>query len=254
MRCTDCREALNALLDDQLAPDRAAAVHDHLAVCADCRREYDTLLAVSNSLKEGLVRYTAPAQLEDRIRQSIARDEADIERPALELPEASRRWTSLVAAGLAIAIASSTLTYVIAQRRATTGAVSDQIVASHVRALMPGHLTDVASTNLHNVKPWFAGRVDISPPVPALDSAGFPLAGGRVDYIDGRPVATLVYMRRQHVIDVSAWPTGAPSAVPEPMGDVNGYHLVRWRRGGIELWAISDVDPHELERFVAAFR
>jgi anti-sigma factor (TIGR02949 family) len=254
MRCTDCREALNALLDDQLTADRAAAVRDHLAGCADCAREYDTLMAISNSLKEGLVRYTAPAQLEDRIRQSIARDEVDLERPVSRLFEASGRWTSLVAAGLAIAIASSTLTFLIAQRRATTGAVANQIVASHVRALMPGHLTDVASTNLHNVKPWFAGRVDVSPPVPALDSAGFPLAGGRVDYIDGRPVATLVYMRRQHVIDVFAWPSGAPGAASQPLGDVNGYHLIRWRTGGIELWAISDVDAHELERFVALFK
>src|SRR5258708_18970806 len=164
MRCSECREALNALLDDQLTPDRAAAIRELLASCADCTREYDTLMALSHSLKESLARYTAPAQLEDRIRQSIARDDVELERPTSRLPEASRRWTSLIAAGLAIAVASSTLTYLIAQRRATTGAVADQIVASHVRALMPGHLTALASTHLHTVKPLFARRLHIPPP------------------------------------------------------------------------------------------
>jgi anti-sigma factor RsiW len=254
MRCTETRSLLSALLDGELSSERAADVRAHLAGCAECTSVHDKLSALSNSLKENLVRYPAPAQLEHRIRQAIVDDKTFTTTP----PAASRfgrlTWQGAIAAGLVIAVASSALTYVIARRQSSGDLVAHQIVASHVRALMPGHLTDVASSNLHNVKPWFAGRVDVSPPVPALDSAGFPLAGGRLDYIEGRSVATLVYMRRQHVIDVYAWPSSSGDAAPIRLDDAKGYHLIRWRNAGIELWAISDVDPHELERFVASFR
>jgi anti-sigma factor (TIGR02949 family) len=251
MRCTDCREALNAYLDKQLPPERAEQVRDHLAGCAECRREYAALEAVSHSLKEGLVQYAAPAHLEDRIRRAIA--DGDLEGSH----DRSRRfdhWPQLIAAGILVAVASSALTYAVARQRSTTTPVAEQVVTSHIRSLMPGHLTDVASTNLHNVKPWFAGRVDMSPTVPNLDTAGFPLAGGRLDYIDGRSVAALVYMRRQHVINVYVWPTAVGSSPVQRLADSHGYHVFNWRTGGVELWAISDVDPQELQRFIELFK
>jgi anti-sigma factor RsiW len=254
MRCTEARSMLSALLDGELPPERAAKVRAHFTGCAECTVEYEKLVGVSSSLKEHLVRYPAPAQLENRIRQAIADDEAFAATSPTAVRFGGLTWQGSIAAGLLIAVASSALTYAVTRRQSGADVVVNQIVASHVRALMPGHLTDVASNNLHNVKPWFAGRVDVSPPVPALDSAGFPLAGGRVDYIEGRSVATLVYMRRQHIIDVYAWPSPSGDAAPKRMDDVNGYHIIRWGNAGIELWAISDVDPHELERFVASFR
>jgi anti-sigma factor (TIGR02949 family) len=252
MQCNDCREALNAYIDGELPPVRAESVRDHLAGCIDCQREYDTLMAVSVSIKESLVQYAAPAQLEDRIRKAVSSN--DFGEDVVSVRGVARRWPQLVAAGLFVAVASSTLTYAIVQQRAERATVAEHVVSSHIRSLMPGHLTDVASNNLHNVKPWFAGRVDISPSVPSLDSAGFPLVGGRLDYVDGRAVAALVYMRRQHVINVYSWPTAAASAPARRLADAHGYHIFNWRNGGVELWAISDVDPQELERFVGLFK
>ena len=118
---------------------------------------------------------------------------------------------------------------------------------------MPGHLTDVASTNQHNVKPWFNGRIDLSPLVPSLDSIGFPLIGGRLDYLDGRAVAAVVYARRQHVINVYSWPVNAPDIAPVNRTTEKGYHLVEWRRDGLEAWAVSDLNRAELTEFVRAF-
>jgi anti-sigma factor RsiW len=117
---------------------------------------------------------------------------------------------------------------------------------------MPGHLTDVVSTNQHNVKPWFNGRVDMSPSVPGLDSAGFPLVGGRTDYVRGRAVPVVVYARRQHMINVYAWPEAGSASKPRA-STRNGYHFVTWRGDGVEYWAVSDLNTKELDEFVAAF-
>ena len=140
-------------------------------------------------------------------------------------------------------------------RRASAPPAGDEVLSSHLRSLMPGHLTDVASTNQHNVKPWFNGRVDFSPSVPNLDSAGFPLLGGRLDYVDNRPVAALVYGRREHKISVYSWPAAnAASGATSPVStDVRGYHLMTWNAGGLTYWAVSDVNRDELRDFVRAF-
>jgi anti-sigma factor RsiW len=118
---------------------------------------------------------------------------------------------------------------------------------------MPGHLTDVASTNQHNVKPWFNGRVNLSPVVPALDSVGFTLVGGRLDYVASRPVAAIVYGIRQHVINVYSWPE-AGDDMPVSATVEQGYHMIHWRTGGITFWVASDLNSKELSRFVTLFR
>jgi anti-sigma factor RsiW len=142
---------------------------------------------------------------------------------------------------------------------ATRGGSGDQALArevesSHVRSLMLAHLLDVPSTDQHTVKPWFAGKVDVSPPVVRLDSTGTILLGGRLDYVRGRTVAVVVYQRRRHVVNLYAWPAaGAPDAGLAE-SDVDGYHLLRWREGGVELWAVSDLNLSELREFAAAIR
>jgi anti-sigma factor (TIGR02949 family) len=247
MRCADCRESLNALVDGEIAGDEAEALRDHLDGCAECRREHHLLVETSSVLKEGLVRHAAPDVLKARLRSAIAQS------PLLEAPMPARGPSrmSLAAAAVVIAIASSGITLAVA-RRATPPAVGSEVLASHLRSLMPGHLTDVASTNQHNVKPWFNGRVDFSPAVPNLDSIGFPLLGGRLDYVDGRTVAVTVYGRREHKISVYSWPAARGATAPEER-DVRGYHLMTWTAGGISYWAVSDLNPQELAAFVKAF-
>jgi anti-sigma factor RsiW len=138
------------------------------------------------------------------------------------------------------------------QKNASSGTeVAREIVASHVRSLIGDHLLDVPSTDQHNVKPWFNGKLDYSPDVKDFATAGFPLIGGRVDYIDHRPVAALVYKRRQHVINLFVWPSESPLATPEA---VSGFNMDVWNKAGMEYCAISDVNRQELHQFAELYK
>ncbi|MES1259244.1 MAG: anti-sigma factor, partial [Gemmatimonadota bacterium] len=162
-----------------------------------------------------------------------------------------------VAAGLLIAVASSAATLLIVQRSSTAANLSgSDVVASHIRSLMANHLTDVASTDEHNVKPWFDGKVPFAPDVPRLDSAGFRLIGGRVDSVGHEPAAALVYGRRQHVINVFVWPSrrAADSGSAVSGGVERGYNVVRWIRNDLQYAAASDLAIGELRAFVEEFR
>jgi anti-sigma factor (TIGR02949 family) len=246
MRCADCRDLLDRYQDGELPPAESVELREHLEGCPDCVRARDALAATSHLLKDGLVRYPAPDVLKARIRSALSRESAS-------LVPARRRWWRLAAAGAAIAVASSALTFATVHR-AEMNTVTDEVLASHIRSLMPGHLVDVASTDQHNVKPWFNGRVDLSPPVPKLDTAGFVLIGGRLDYLRGRSVAALVYSRRQHMINVYAWPESGADAAAAVTSAAHGYHLVHWQQDGEELWAVSDLNAAELSQFVALFQ
>jgi anti-sigma factor RsiW len=247
MRCAECRESLNALIDGETATDHATEIREHLAGCAECRREHGVLVETSSTLRNGLVRHPAPDVLKARLRNALAQPHP------FEEPPRQRSWMALAAAGLVIAVASSGITLAVA-RRAPRNAPAAEVLSSHVRSLMPGHLTDVTSTDQHNVKPWFNGRVDFAPSVPGLDSLGFPLVGGRIDYVGDRPVAALVYGRRQHMISVYSWPaeTGRGDHGPAA-SEARGYNLSTWTSGGLAYWAVSDLNRRELDEFVRAF-
>jgi len=156
-------------------------------------------------------------------------------------------WRWLAAAATLVAAIGGT--WQVATTVSDGRALADQVLASHVRSLMPGHLTDVASTDQHTVKPWFNGRLDYSPAVSDFAGAGYPLIGGRLDYVGGRPVAALVYGRRQHMIDVLLWPKeSGPKAGPASLTR-QGYHLVHWVGPQYTYWVVSDLAPAELRQF-----
>jgi len=250
MLCDTCQAALEARLDGELTAEEAREIDRHLVTCPSCARQFATLGETRRLVMDNAVRYTAPDVLKARIRAAVTRI-----APPTVAAETRRpfRWWREVAAGVAIAIASSAVTFVAARRSEAASSAADELLASHVRSLMPGHLTDVPSTEQHTVKPWFNGRVDVSPSVPNLDRAGFPLVGGRADYVRGRVVPVVVYSRRRHLINVYAWPSSSPGGAPPNDLSRNGYHFVTWRSGGIEYWAISDLNAAELHTFVATF-
>lgn len=247
MVCARYRDSLDARLDGELLPDEARDLDQHLATCTSCSREYAMLSETHRLVSENAMRYAAPDVLKARIRGALS------ESPAVRpLVRVSTPWWRLAAAGITIAMASSALTFA-ALGPSARGEPTDELLTSHLRSLMPGHLTDVVSTEQHNVKPWFNGRVDVSPSVPNLDAIGFPLVGGRTDYVRGRAVPVVVYARRQHMINVYAWSARDETTSQPRESTRNGYHFVEWRESGVEYWAVSDVNAKELDAFVAAF-
>ena len=253
MRCEDCREALNAYVDGELMLEESDEIRRHLPMCDECAAEHETLVGVSQRVKANLQHFQAPDVLKARIRSALAQPNV-FEPPRESRSVHSVRWPTAIAAGLIIAAISAGGTFAVARRGSAPPAIADQVLSSHIRALMPGHLTDVESNDTHNVKPWFNGRLDLSPTVPRLDSAGFPLVGGRLDYVGGRPVAAVVYTRRQHVINVFSWPIDDQRVQSPTVSTEKGYHLVHWRDAGAEFWAASDLSVPELEQFVALFK
>lgn len=249
MKHEDRLEEISAYVDGELAPDDMTAMREHLASCDDCAAEYEVLRGVSRRVKDGFERPRAPDALRTRIQDSMHR----VSAAPMPLRRRPVPWGTLIAAGLIIAVSSSAATLAVARHRDPSAQVAGEVLTSHLRSLMPGHLMDVASNDSHNVKPWFNGRLNLSPAVPRLDSLGFPLAGGRLDYVDGRPAAAVVYLRRQHVINVFSWPAGQNGSTKRETTEENGYHLIHWRHDGTEYWVASDVSVADLTQFVDLF-
>jgi anti-sigma factor RsiW len=256
--CRKMHQSLSAYVDGELTPTDANAVATHLSECARCSANYSDLLTTVAAIRGALGPYSAPDVLRARVRVAIA---AETPEPATDSragrysSRPSSRWlrgAAVAAAVVACAALGSGATLLVTRRSPVAPPLAEQVLASHVRSLMPDHLTDVRSSDQHNVKPWFNGRLDYSPSVPALDQAGFPLIGGRLDYVAGRPVAVVVYGRRQHVINVFSWPSAGDA--PEAASAERGYHILHWRSGGAERWVVSDLNPAELESFAALLK
>jgi len=242
----ELRLLVQADIDGELGPRDAATVAAHLADCGVCRALHRDLRAVKESLRAGIVREPAPDELRRRL---LAMTEPP--RAAIAAPSPRRLWGwSVGGFGIGALVAASLLLFVVLPRG---GDIEGAVADGHVRALQPGHLLDVASTNQHTVKPWFDGRLDFAPPVKDLAGQGFPLTGGRLDYISGRPAAALVYGRAQHVIDLFVWPAGGRDAAPAT-ATRNGYNLIGWSDGAMNYWAVSDLNKEELGEFVRDWR
>ena len=220
-------------------------------------------------IKRDATRHAAPAGLAERIsaelRASVAAappipaaSTAPLQAPARPAARPWRRWLeSMLVFGAGAATAWALIGSVLLPP--ATDRVGDEIAASHVRSLLASHLTDVASTDRHTVKPWFAGKLDFSPPVHDLAAQGYALSGGRLDVIGGRPVAALVYRDREHVINLFIWPAQAPgatvqAAAQKPAQTRQGYNIATWAQTGMQFWAVSDASASELQTFSRALQ
>lgn len=206
---------------------------------------------LSKLIQQKASRHSAPPALVARIQQ-ISRNAATAARPAQRVPWWTLPWLQLGGA-FALGCLVMLLCLPLHPASATEDATIAQLVDGHVRSLQPGHLTDMPSTDQHAVKPWFSGRLDFTPPVQDFAEAGFTLAGGRLDVVDGRSVAALVYRRNQHVINVFVSPGQGKPAAPIAKPGLRGFNIVRWSNGNMVCWAVSDLNATELARFAEAF-
>jgi anti-sigma factor RsiW len=235
---------LDAYLDGELAAPDAGELEAHLRVCPECARLEQRRRTLGAALREHLPRYEAPDTLRARVRAGLRGETAS----AGAARRGPQPWRALaLAASLAVVAVGS---WQLASRRALGEALADQVVASHVRSLMAGHLADVPSSDQHTVKPWFNGKLDFSPPVYDFAGRGFPLLGGRLDYVGGQAVAALVYGRRQHMINVFLWPTGRGRSAGSGDFTRQGYHVLHWITPEYTYWVASDLGLAELREFV----
>jgi anti-sigma factor (TIGR02949 family) len=245
------RVQLDAYVDGELAPQDARELERHLGDCPECAALRDARIALGAAIRRESPPFHAPAELRENIRQRLqaAAGVRDIRRSRIAQP--IWRWGALAASLLVVALGS----WQLGVRRASEAALSDEILASHVRSLMPGHLTDVVSSDQHTVKPWFNGKLDFSPPVSDFAGRGYPLVGGRLDYLGGRSVAALVYQRRKHLINVYLWPRaeGRKAGERAPVSR-QGYHLLQWTSTDYVYWVVSDLGTTELTEFAGLLR
>jgi len=245
MSTGDCGKLLllQAELDGELDAAQAAALAEHRAGCPECRRNEAAILAARQALRRATYHRADP-----KLLAAVTGRLAAIPAPPGRRMAFPWRGLSTFGAGAALA-AAIILTVLPPGNRGGVAALVDD----HVRALQPGHLLDVVSTNQHTVKPWFDGRLDFAPPVRDLAAEGFPLVGGRLDYLLGRTAAVLVYSHGKHVIELFVWPASGRDALPARAAR-NGYNVAHWRANGMSFAAVSDLDPAGLEAFVRDWR
>lgn len=247
MNCDETARWIDPLLDGELDARNTAEVQAHLDGCRGCQGRYKAHQAVSSGIRSLDLGYAAPVSLRQRINQALEAETASATATALRPAQRpARRGVSqwLMWAGWPVAVAASAmLATVLLQQRSVE---ADDVVAAHVRSLLVDHLNDVVSTDHHTVKPWFAGKIDFSPPVPDLKERGFELVGGRLDYVQRQPVAAVIYRKHGHIINVLAALPGHGLGELPHSERVQGYTLRSWRQAGLDLVAISDIDPREL--------
>jgi anti-sigma factor RsiW len=240
---------LSAYVDGELEELGVAGVEAHLKECPACAGRVEGERRLRAAFRTHLAPLRAPEHLRADVRDAIAGaggKPGGSGKPGTRLFGAAQ-WLAL-AATIAVAVLGGREWALWSVSR-QTAPLEAELVTAHVRSLQLSHLTDVPSSDHHTVKPWFAGKLDYSPPVPELDSLGFRLIGGRLDYVRDRPTAVLVYGRRQHIINLFLWPSGDSTAATKVETD-RGYNSVHGAGGGIAYWAISDLDVAELRKFV----
>jgi len=235
---------LHGYIDGELDIVKALEIEEHLQSCAECSQQYKELMVLKSVVSRTTLFNPAPKGLEKRIKSSVRKAN-----------QASQPWLSLQLRWIAIAVflvGFIILGVMIGSRafnQSQEFTLAREVQSAHVRSLMASHLTDITSTDQHTVKPWFNGKLDFSPPVVDLATQGFPLIGGRLDYIENYPVAALVYQRNKHDINLFIWPSGNTEEGLR-YSTYNGYNVYHWTQSGMTYWAVSDLNPDELKSFV----
>jgi anti-sigma factor RsiW len=241
MTCDEASVLLHALADGELDAGNAREVESHVAGCPACAAQLRDIQDLRHAMVPDSLRYSAPTGLRSRIEGKL---------PAPRAAQASRRTLlkGLSIGASATALAASGV-MVMVMRAGDEQRILGEVVSAHLRSLQGDHLTDVLSTDQHTVKPWFNGKLDVAPPVVDLTSLGFTLLGGRLDYVDAKPVAAIVYRRRVHVINLFCAPSPGATQRPAKMESLQGYNVRSWTENGLNLWAVSDINPEELTEF-----
>lgn len=245
----DCRNAeylMHGYFDDELDLQGSCEFVRHLEDCSKCADKLASEQSLRLRFARGGLSLPAPSHLRESIKQVVVGSQS---QRAVDAKFANRWGTWVASAALAVAVLAS----LIAIQRSTSAEtlLAQQIRDGHVRSLMAGHLKDVDSSDQHTVKPWFAGHLDFSPWVGNLSDEGFPLHGGRLEYLDNRRIAALVFMRRNHVINLFIWPSPGAGAVAARMERQNNYQMLHWSTVGMRYWAVSDLNAGELSEFVS---
>jgi anti-sigma factor RsiW len=244
MTCDEAEILVHALIDGELDAGHARDVEAHVATCPRCTAEVAAVREMHKAIGSADLRYTAPVALRRRIEASL---------PQAEVP--SRRAVLRgFAMGSAVSAIAATGLVAIVLRSDDEARITSEIVSAHLRSLQAGHLTDVLSTDQHTVKPWFNGRLDVAPPVIDLTALGFTLIGGRLDYVDARPVGAIVYRRRLHVINLFVAQTASTETRAARTETFQGFNVRSWSEGGLHYWAVSDIAADELAEFSDKFQ
>jgi mycothiol system anti-sigma-R factor len=247
--CDFSTTLLHAYLDGELDAMRAAEFERHMETCRECTATLGAAESLRASLQRAQLYETAPPNLRKKIR-------AELKVSSLTSGSSSVAAWKWLAAAAAILLVTGVAWFVVPHGRtgmSASAVTSTEVLDAHIRSLQVGHLTDVASTDQHTVKPWFDGKLDFIPPVRDYMDEGFPLIGGRLDVLGERNVAALVYGRRKHYINVFVWPTKEPDTPIHPPGSRQGYQWVHWRHQGMEFCAVSDVSAQDLHELAQLF-
>jgi anti-sigma factor RsiW len=261
--CKENEMLIHAYVDGELDLLNTLKLEAHLRGCAGCAQASRNHQMLRSAITGGGLYFKAPNDLANRIHAVL--EEAHQPRPhrSASVQELSPPWQKRMPrpfswAVLGVAAAAAMAVLVVwrvnpaVSRRGQNDLLAQEVLASHVRSLMANHLTDVPSSDQHTVKPWFNGKLDFSPPVADLAAQGFPLVGGRLDYLEERPVAALVYQRRKHFINLFIWLSASDSGQKVVMRQ--GYNLLHWTQAGMTYWAVSDLNSNELQEFVQLVR
>ena len=269
MNCEEATKLMDGYLDSELDPITSQKIEQHLRECPKCDQAYEIHGSLIRVIGNATPYYKVPAELREQIQSSLrdavgAKDKGGSGQPgqlSVPRPQGERRpvlshvpwnWLALAAAIMSGAL----ITAVFLPRMRPPNAdqfLATQLIASHVRSLMANHLMDVPSSDQHTVKPWLDAKLDFAAPVADLSSQGFPLIGGRLDYLNNHSVAALVYQKRKHFINLFIWPTTPEDSTAQTMVEREGYHLVHWSDGDFTYWAVSDVNPSDLQNFKQLF-